>query len=113
MSHAFQWSRMAVLMRLIKMALVTASQRRTVAGGTWRSAIAPKASGEMKAATADAAKAKGLMPCKPCASRMGPSGTNQMAIAAAWMKNRIISSAYSALRSVVNIGAENNQTRAK
>jgi hypothetical protein len=36
-----------------------------------------------------------------------------MAIAAAWMKNKIISSAYSALRSVLNIGAENSSSRKK
>jgi hypothetical protein len=44
---------------------------------------------------------------------MAPSGTNQMAIAAAWMKNKIISSAYSAWRSVFNTGWKNTCKRGK
>ena len=97
---------MAVLTRAMEMAVATASQRSTFAGGTWRSAIAPNISGEIKAATAEAAKAKGLMPCNPCVSRIGPSGTNQMAIAAPWTKNRTSNSKYSALRNVVSTGGQ-------
>ena len=67
----------------------------------------------MKAASPFAANAYGLIAFIPCASRIVPSGTNQMAIAAAWMKNKIISSAYSALRNVLNIGAENSQSASK
>src|ERR1035437_2635197 len=104
---------MAVAMTAIMMPVAIASQRNTLAGGTCRSAIAPNIKGEMKAATAVAAKANGLMVCSPCASRIVPSGTNQMAIAAAWMKNKIINSAYSALRNVLNIGAKNNNSREK
>src|SRR5271168_2422181 len=51
------------------------------------------------------------MACSPFASRMVPSGTNQMAMAAAWMKNKIINSAYSALRSVVSTRKENRLQR--
>ena len=91
---------MATAMAAVITAVAVASQRKTFAGGTWRSAIAPNINGEMNAAMAEAAKANGLMSCIPCASRIGPSGTNQMAMAAPWMKNRMTSSAYSALRSV-------------
>src|ERR1035438_3528825 len=104
---------MAAAMTAIVTPVAVASQRSTLAGGTCRSAIAPNMSGEMKAATPMAANANGLMLCSPFASRMVPSGTNQMAIATAWMKNKIISSAYSALRSVRNIGAEHNNLREK
>ena len=38
-------------------ALATASPRNTATGEAWRSAIAPKISGEMKAARAEVAKA--------------------------------------------------------
>src|SRR5579859_3855467 len=96
---------MPVAMTAMVMPVAVASQRRTLAGGTWRSAMAPNMSGEMNEATAVAANANGLMTCRLLASRMVPSGTNQMPMAAAWMKNRIISSAYSALRSVLNIAA--------
>ena len=84
-----------------------ASQRNTFAGGTCRSAIAPNISGEMNAAVAVVANANGLMMCNPFASRIEPSGTNHMPIAAAWMKNKIINSAYSALRNVPNIRRQN------
>jgi len=83
MSHSFQCPRIAVLMIVIIVAVAIASPRKTFAGGTCRSAIAPNNSGEMNAAIAAAANAKGLMFRKPCASRIAPSGTNQMDIAAA------------------------------
>ena len=44
---------------------------------------------------------------------MEPSGTNQMAMPEAWMKNKIISSAYSALRNVLNTGTENSNPAEK
>ena len=104
---------MAVLTSAIAAAAASASPRSTFTGETWRSAIAPKISGETNAATAEAANANGLMACSPCASSTVPSGTNQMPIAAAWMKNKTFNSAYSALRSVVNTGAKNSSIAGK
>ena len=52
------------------------------------------------------AKSSGLIVRNPCASRMVPSGTNHIAMANDWMKNKIISSAYSAWRSVLNTGGK-------
>lgn len=75
--------------------------------------MAPNMSGEMNAARAVAAKAYGLMLCRPLASRIVPNGTNQMPMPTAWMKNKIISSAYSALRKVLNIGAKHSDLARK
>jgi hypothetical protein len=74
---------MAVLTSVMAAAAASARPRSTFTGDVWRSAIAPKISGETNAASADAANANGLMACSPCASSTGPSGTNQMPIAAA------------------------------
>ncbi len=112
-SHGFLPCWMAAAMNAIITPVAAASQRNTLAGGTCRSAMAPNMSGEMKAARAVAAKAYDLMRCRPWASRIVPSGTNQMPIAAAWMKNKIISSAYSALRKVLNIGVQHSHSGRK
>ena len=74
---------MAALTIAIVTAEASASPRSTVTGETWRSAMAPKISGDTKAASADAANANGLMACSPLASSTVPSGTSQMPIAAA------------------------------
>ena len=64
-SQKFQPSWMAEVAMVIVTAEATASQRRTLTGETWRSAIAPKIKGEMKAATAVVAKAYGISRCSP------------------------------------------------
>src|SRR6185295_10060754 len=80
------------------------SPRNTFTGDACRSAIAPKMSGEMNAAIADAANAYGLIACIPCASNTVLSGTIHMDNAAPWKKNSMINSAYSALRMVRSTG---------
>jgi len=64
-----------------------ASQRKTFAGGTWRSAIAPNISGEMNAATAEA-QTQWFDGVHPVRVEDGAERTNQIAMAAAWMKNK-------------------------
>ena len=59
---------MAVLASTMAAAVASAKPRKTFTGEAWRSAMAPKISGETKAASAEAAKAKGLMACRPWAS---------------------------------------------
>jgi len=83
---------MAAAASAIDAAVPTASQRSTRAGLTCRSAIAPKSSGDTKAAVADVAKANGLMDCRPWASSTGPSGTNHAPNAMPWRKNSPASS---------------------
>src|ERR1019366_5319546 len=78
----------------------------TTTGEAWRSAMAPKISGETNAATAEVANAKGLMACRPCASSTVLNGTNHMLIAAPWRKKSAINSAYSALRIVLSTRTE-------
>jgi ABC-type branched-subunit amino acid transport system substrate-binding protein len=79
----------------IAKAVVTVSPRSTFTGEAWRSAIAPKISGETKAAMAEVANANGLIAFSPCASSTELNGTNQMLIAIHWMKNSPINSKYS------------------
>ena len=71
----------AQAIKQIVAAVETEIHRKTLAGGTDRSAIAPKNSGDMIAAIADAAKAMGLKKPNPAVSSTLPKGTNQDAIA--------------------------------
>jgi hypothetical protein len=64
-----QCCRMLHVASSIAAAVAAVSPRKTFTGEAWRSAIAPKISGETKAATAEAAKAKGLIAPSPCASK--------------------------------------------
>lgn len=59
------------------MAVPTLIQRKTFVGGTERSAIAPKKSGDSMAAIADAANAHGFIELSRASSRTLLSGTNQ------------------------------------
>ena len=91
-SQAFQPVCMAVLARAIAEAVANESQRRTRAGGTCRSATAPKKSGDTKAAMADVAKAKGCIRSSPCAPKTNVNGTIHAANAIHWMKNNAANS---------------------
>src|SRR5439155_7672286 len=113
-SHGFQPNLIAVLASAIAVAVATANPRKTLTGDTWRSAIAPKTKGDTNAPSAAVAKAYGLIAFNPWASRTVLNGTSQIPRAAPWMKNRAISSAYSARRIVLSTrtghtGCENFQ----
>src|ERR1039458_3630005 len=90
------------------MAAAVASERprRTITGEAWRSAIVPKISGETKAASAEVAKANGLIACRPWASSTLLNGTNHRPSAAPWRKKSAINTAYSALRIVLSTRTE-------
>jgi len=81
-SQGFQSCLIAVLAIAIAAAVASESQRSTFTGDAWRSAIAPKNSGETKHASGEVAKANGLMPSSPCASSTALNGTNHMPSAA-------------------------------
>ena len=77
---------MAVLTSVIITVVATASQRSTRAGATCRSAMAPKISGEMNAASAVAAKANGLMPCIPSRDHIVRCAVYQHMAHMLWMR---------------------------
>ena len=80
----------------IPTALDPANHRNTRTGDACRSAIAPKISGEIKAATAEVANAYGASPGKPCAANTRLSGTIHIPVAIDWKKKSTASSPYSA-----------------
>src|ERR1035441_2762057 len=108
-SQGLQPSLMAVLASTMAAAVAKERPRRTITGEAWRSAIAPKISGETKAASAEVAKANGLMACRPWASSTVLNGTNHMPSAAPWRKKSAINSAYSALRIVLSTQIERTE----
>ena len=81
-SHGFQPCSIAKEASAIAAAVARDNQRSTLTGEACRSAMAPKKSGETKAATAEAAKAKGLMARSPWASSTVLKGTSHIPIAA-------------------------------
>lgn len=85
-----------------------ASQRSTRIGGTERSAIAPKNSGESNAAIAEAANANGISHLKLAASNTIPIGTNHEASDMPWRKSRRVSSIRSERWINVNFGSNCN-----
>ncbi len=94
-SHGFhrEWIPQATVPT--KHAVPTPSQRRTWIGGTERSAMAPKKSGERSAATADVAKANGMTLRRFADSSTDPIGTNHDPKAIPWRKRSVISSSFS------------------
>lgn len=95
MSHGFHREWMPQATVPTKHAVPMPSQRRTWIGGTERSAMAPKKSGERRAATADVANANGMTFRRFADSRTDPIGTNQDPKAIPWRKRSVISSSFS------------------
>src|ERR1035441_1443319 len=110
-SQGLQPSLIAVLASVMAAAVASESPRRTITGEAWRSATAPKISGETNAASAEVANANGLMTCRPLASSTVLNGTNHMPSAAPWRKKSATSSAYSALRTVLSTQTERTDGR--
>ena len=82
-SHGFQPSLMAVLASAMAAAVASASPRKTFTGDAWRSAIAPKISGETNAASADGGEGERFdRRASPWASSTVLNGTNHMPSAA-------------------------------
>src|ERR1051326_248241 len=102
---------MALLASVMATAVARARPRSTLTGEACRSDMAPKRSGETKAARAFDAKANGLRACSPCASSTGLNGTNHIPKAAPWIKNNATNSAYSARRIVRSTRTEHTGTR--
>src|ERR1051325_2692550 len=105
-SQGLQPNLMAVLASTMAAAVASERPRRTITGEACRFALAPKISGETKAARAEVANANGLMACRPWASSTVLNGTNHMPSAAPWRKKSTTNSAYSALRTVLSTQIE-------
>ena len=102
---------MEVVASAIAAALATESARSTLTGEARRSANAPKMSGETNAASPFAAKAKGLMACRPWASSTVLNGTSHIPSAAPRTKNIVTNSRYPPRR--IDFGTRLGSTEGK